>query len=49
MVHNLRLWYYCANGVPYLQETIDGFLCLLIVFVKNKTHQSNFEGRDYIE
>ena len=26
-----------------LQKTINGFLCLLIVFLKGKTHQSNLK------
>ena len=28
------------------KKTINGFLCLLIVFHKSKAHQLNFEGRD---
>ena len=28
-----------------LQKMVNGFLCLLIVFLKSKTHQLNFEGR----
>ena len=32
-----------------LQKTINGFLCQLIVFLKSKTHQLKFEGRDQIE
>ena len=31
---------------PSCKETVDGFLFLLIVFLKNKTHQLNFEGRN---
>ena len=29
-----------------LQETINGFLCRLVVFLKSKTYQLNFEGRE---
>ena len=30
-----------------LQETINGFLCSLVVFLKtHKTHRLNLEGRD---
>ena len=29
-----------------LQKTINGFLCLLIVFLESKRDQLNFEGRD---
>ena len=28
------------------KKAVNGFLCLLIVFLKNKTHQLNFEGRN---
>ena len=30
-----------------LQETINGFLCPLIVSLESEIHQLNFEGRDY--
>ena len=41
--------YYWSPQGPYtgtctiLQETINGFLCLLIVFLKSKTHQLNLK------
>ena len=31
---------------PSCKKTVNRFLCLLIVFLKNKTHQLNFEGRN---
>ena len=43
---------FCYNRSPkgpytgtctILQETINGFLCLLIVFLKSKTHQLNLK------
>ena len=46
--------FYFSRGLqrPYtstciiLQKTINGFLYLLIVFLKSKKDQLNFEGRD---
>ena len=32
-----------------LQETINGFLCPVIAFLKSEAHQLNFDGRDDIE
>ena len=37
------------TGAYTMQETINRFLCPLTVFLKSKTHQLNFEGRDEIE
>ena len=31
---------------PSRKKAVNGFLCLLIVFLKNKTHQLSFEGRN---
>ena len=31
---------------PSCKKTVNGFLCLLIVFLESKTHQLNFEGRN---
>ena len=35
-----------AGTYTILQKTINGFLCLLIVFLTSEIHQLNFEGRD---
>ena len=47
--HNRGLQRLYTSTCTILQETINGFLCPLIVSLDSEIHQLNFEGRDQVE
>ena len=47
--YNRELYRLYASSCTILQETINGFLCPLIVSLESEIHQLNSEGHDEIE